>query len=116
MREIQERIGSAGQAEFVKLVTGKPLVVKIKEVSIQSWQMTEPDPNTGDIKTLTGLQFEVTEENGKQCSKTLRMTSKRFINSIAKDLEAKLYLKKNLRLTKFGEKYDTEYEFEWVTA
>jgi hypothetical protein len=115
MKDIQEKIGPTGQAEFVKLVAGKPIVLGIKDVTLESWPMAEPDPETGEIKTLKGLQFLICKENGTVCEKTLRMTAKRFINQIGRDLETKMYLKKNLRLTKFGDKFDTTYEYEWVS-
>ena len=111
MSEIDGKIGKPGTTNFVKLVAGRPKVLRIEDVNLTEIEVD--DEETG-IKKVSGILCGVVMEDGNKCTKDFTITSKKLVAKLKEDFVRKTYLKKDLKITKFGSSYDTDYEIEWL--
>jgi len=116
--EIQSKINwkdfEPAESRFVKLVVGKPKVLKLESVreTIETITRKDKDGNMVGEKKVPALKFNVSEEDGHPCDKEFTVTSKVLARQLKGIIEKGLPVK--IKITKYGVGFDTTYEVEYL--
>ena len=92
---------------FIRLEPGVPAVIHAVADRIINRDIA--DPLTGVDKTITLMEFDVDELNGKPVNATWSVTSEKLAQQLQPLTVGKQYLTLNLIVTKNGTGFQTEY-------